>query len=280
MSFPRSAEGGIIHDMQLTNRVHVVGRGPWGGLTPLSTDGACSNVYLLDGGSELALIDTGMPDGLDRMLDNIRAAGFDLSRLTKVLLTHGHWDHIAATGELLQRLGRDGAGPPIRVFGHPITRETMAEGPGIYLPEYRAPHYPAPVHHTITEGDTITVGDLTLRVWHIPGHTPDALAFLFDTPAGVHAFTGDTAIGDQPDGRGGTAPGVIGWIEWVWRSNLTDYRHSVQRLRDAGFAAIFPGHGNAHLSPQAVRQSLDHCVQRLDQFLAIPALRSMIPETV
>jgi len=264
---PRNA-GSPFFPMQLTDRVHLVGRSDWGGLPPLCAGFSC-NVFLLDASSELALIDTGMPEGVEDIFSNIRRAGFDSARITKILITHAHWDHTASTAEMLKRI------PAARVYGHPLTRATLAGEEGIYMPEYRPPQAPATVHHLLNEGDSLAVGDMKLQVLHTPGHTPDGLVFLFDTPAGRHAFTGDTAIGDQPNGRG-----VVGWFEWVWKSNLTDYIASMQRIRNLNLSAFFPGHGNSHLSRDPVQKSLDNCLARLMQLRNIPDLGTMMPEIV
>ena len=252
--------------MQITDRVHVVGRCDWGGLSRLSAGGS-ANVFLLDGRSELALIDTGMPEGVDDVLANIRQADFDPARITKILLTHAHWDHTAGTAGFLNRLSA------ARVHGHALTKATLAGEPGIYLPAYHPPQFPAPVHVVIDEGANVTVGDLPLRVLHVPGHTPDGLAFVFDQSDGAHAFTGDTAIGDQP-----TGDGCVGWFEWVWKSNLAHYLDSIQRLLDLNLSNFYTGHGNAQLAQAPVRKALTGCLARLNQLKAIPALGTMMPE--
>src|SRR5690606_39182071 len=53
------------------------------------------NVYLLDGGSELALIEAGGGMEPERIVEQIENNGFDLSALSTLLLTHGHGDHAA-----------------------------------------------------------------------------------------------------------------------------------------------------------------------------------------
>ena len=57
----------------------------------------------------------------------------------------------------------------------------------------------APVEH----GDTVTVGEQTLEVVHLRGHTPGSIALVWRGPgdAGVHVFTGDSLF---PGGVGNT----------------------------------------------------------------------------
>ncbi|MBK8029313.1 MAG: MBL fold metallo-hydrolase [Chloroflexi bacterium] len=81
--------------MKLTPHVYVVGGGRFG----FGISGALDcHVYLLDGGSELALVDPGLGLGrdFDTILDNIRADGLDPRRIRKLILTHYHCDHVGA----------------------------------------------------------------------------------------------------------------------------------------------------------------------------------------
>ena len=70
--------------MKLTDEVYVVGGGHFGfGISgPLDC-----HVYLLDGQSEMALIDPGLglPGDFDKVLENIRSDGLDPKRIRKIL---------------------------------------------------------------------------------------------------------------------------------------------------------------------------------------------------
>jgi hydroxyacylglutathione hydrolase len=251
----------------VTGNVYVVGCTEWNGIRRLSR-GDSSNVHLLDGGSELALIDVGCAKGAADVLENVASMGFDVKKIRKILLTHSHWDHVHGLAEMLKTLD-------CTVYGHRLARETLAGKAGIYQPDYRYPASDfAPVHELVGENDTIQVGNTRLRVVEVPGHTPDGLAFTFDLSdgAGPASFTGDTAIGDQGDFKG-----VIGWIDARWNSKLSDFKKSLERLKSMELAAFFPGHGFGHVGRDDVRQSLGNCVWRIDQLLAIPHLSTMMP---
>src|SRR5690349_21013532 len=108
----------------VTENIYVVGRSGWGGLKPLCR-GDSANVFLIDGGDELALVDCGMGDGIEDILTNVSAIGKAPAKIRKVLLTHAHWDHCGGIAELLKRVDA-------RIYGHRLTRETLAGGNGIY----------------------------------------------------------------------------------------------------------------------------------------------------
>ena len=61
-------------------------------------------VYLVDAG-ELALIDTGAGMSFGQLIDNISVLGFTPEKLTSVIVTHAHIDHIWTAPLGLDRKG-------------------------------------------------------------------------------------------------------------------------------------------------------------------------------
>ncbi len=83
--------------------------------------------------------------------------------LTTVVTTHQHWDHHRALAEVVAATGAEVvAGAP---DADPITEQT-----GV------------PVTRKVGQGDTIAVGDCTLEVIAIAGHTPGSIALLYTAP--------------------------------------------------------------------------------------------------
>ncbi|MXS70482.1 MBL fold metallo-hydrolase [Flavobacteriaceae bacterium W22] len=101
-------------------------------------------------------------------------------------------------------------------------------------------------HIGLTNGDTIKVGNLTLKVIHTPGHTPESISFLLtDHPATdepVMIFTGDFVfVGDigRPDLLE-KAAGITGTQE----KGAKEMFHSVQDFSKLPeFIQVWPGHG-------------------------------------
>jgi hydroxyacylglutathione hydrolase len=85
-----------------------------------------------------------------------------------VLSTHHHWDHVGGNEELSSELRVD-------VVGHVSDRGRL---PGLSV--------------GVDTGDALTVGDLRVRCFHVPGHTLGAVAYFFESPGGRAVFTGDT----------------------------------------------------------------------------------------
>lgn len=97
-----------------------------------------------------------------------------------VLNTHCHPDHTGANCAV-----RDGTGA--RLLIHSADRAAVESPPLQWLLVGVRPE-PCPVDDTFEEGDELAVGELRLRVMHLPGHSPGGVAFL----VGDAAFTGDT----------------------------------------------------------------------------------------
>ena len=209
--------------MKLTERVHLVGGSGYG----LSPSGDC-NIYLVNGGRELALIDTGGGFGVQSILKNIRKDGLDSKKITKTLISHCHFDHIGGNYEIKEETGTD-------LICHPADREpietlnklslyNMATERGL---EFKA----IPIDYTVKDRDKIQVGDLELEVVHNPGHTPGCISFLFEEDGVKSLLCGDIA---GASGRLGyiNGPGFV----------LDDWKESIKKLLEINPQRLYPGH--------------------------------------
>ncbi len=177
-------------------------------ITKLAVSDMDNNVYLLrcrSTGEQLLV------DAADDAAAILRLVGTD--GLARVVTTHQHWDHHRALPEVV------GA----------TRAETVA---GVE----DAAALPVPVDRPVSDGDTVTVGDCTLEVIHLAGHTPGSVALLYDDPAGTpHLFTGDSLF---PGGVGNT----FGDTE-AFRSLIDDVTTKIfDRLPDETW--FYPGHGD------------------------------------
>ncbi len=111
------------------------------------------------------LIDTGVEENADAVLDNIRALGFDVKDIRVILTTQAHYDHVGAHARLKKE---SGARVLVSAFDAPLV---SAGGEGDYLfgPEYHFP--PTKVDATVTDGEVVRVGPIALTSHLTPGHT-------------------------------------------------------------------------------------------------------------
>jgi len=90
--------------MRLAEGVYIVGGGRNG--LGISNDYDC-NVYLLNGGEEMALIDAGVGLDTDKIISNISSEEVDPAKIRYILLTHGHADHSGGSKQLRDRLSAE-----------------------------------------------------------------------------------------------------------------------------------------------------------------------------
>lgn len=105
-------------------------------------------------------------------------------RVSAILLSHGHDDHIRAVGEFQQLCGA-------QIFLHPADNMLWQ---AVY-PEAEAPR-------PLAEGDVFRIDSeqLRLRVLHTPGHSPGSCCFY--SPEEKTVFSGDTLFQGGPGATG------------------------------------------------------------------------------
>ncbi len=254
--------------IRVSDGVYCVGRGNWGRLKALSAP-QDSNVYLISGGDELALVDTGTGVGIEQILSNLRARGFDPNQLKKIFLTSAHFDHSGGVIPLLEQF------PNLEIYaGEPEVaplRDSDAGYLAYSLLSSMPTLEPIRVSHTPSDGEVIRVGRVSVTALRVPGHTPGATAYLVEVAGQRILFTGDTAIGDQPLGKG-----ILGPLDGHWRSNVTDLDNSLRRLFHLNAEIMLPGHGRWFKGRRQVQENLQHCQWRLDFLLRIPDVETLL----
>jgi glyoxylase-like metal-dependent hydrolase (beta-lactamase superfamily II) len=148
----------------------------------------------------------------DTLLPLIGDAG-----LTTVVTTHQHWDHHRALADVVEATGA------ATVAGVPDAA-AITEQTGV------------PIAVEVEQGDTVPVGDCTLEVIALAGHTPGSIALLYDDPNGhPHLFTGDSLF---PGGVGNTQGDAERFQQLLGEVSTKVF----DRLPDETW--FYPGHGN------------------------------------
>lgn len=162
----------------------------------------------------------------DRIVQKyLEAAASRGLKITHIIETHLHADHVSGNTDLAARTGAD-----------------------IYIHEAGGAEYP---HKPMQDGDVLELGNTRIRVMHTPGHTPESVVLLVaDTtraPDPWLAMTGDTLfVGDigRPDLVGPEeARGLAGEM-------YESLFHRILPLSDS--LLVYPGHGAGSLCGKSI----------------------------
>lgn len=144
--------------------------------------------------SKAAVVDPG--GDIDRILEAVDKLE---ATVEKIILTHGHMDHCAASDVLRERLHVPIEGPHREddFWIQKLPESCKMSG---------FPHADAFVpDRWLEEGDTVTVGEQSLQVFHCPGHTPGHVVFHYEPQqvawVGDVLFQGSIGRTDFPRGN-------------------------------------------------------------------------------
>lgn len=174
---------------------HIVGPAP-----------LCTNTFLLvtDAGYAVAIDPAADASLYEQALEQTGA------KLTHILCTHGHYDHVGAVKQLREKWGCKVYLDPADAKGN--SSLPMTESDSGYV-----------------DGGEIKVDELTFKTWHTPGHTPGSWVIL----CGDMFFTGDTLF-----------HGSIGRTDLPGGS-MMQMEESLQKLLELPVpdkARVLPGH--------------------------------------
>jgi len=134
------------------------------------------SLVLIDTGDGLILIDGAVPQIVGRIEDNIRALGFRVEDIRYILNTEAHYDHSGG----LAALARDSGAT---VIASPAGAEALRRGRVVdedpQASDIEA--FPAVANvRAVADGETLTLGSVTVTAVFTPGHTPGSASWTWD----------------------------------------------------------------------------------------------------
>lgn len=169
--------------------------------------------WLIPTSAGLILVDTAQEPYVDHVIDSIKKSGFDPKDIKYIVLSHGHLDHFGGAARIQELSGArlvalDEDWKMMEQFG---TRQ--AKGGWTDTAPKR--------DMVVREGDVLTLGNTSLKIYKHPGHTPGSLsaeftvfdngrphkAFLFGGPGPRNGVTGGAQFVESLD-RVSQIPGI------------------------------------------------------------------------
>ena len=178
----------------------------------------CSIIW--DEQKNAAIIDAG--DDAQKIIQFIEQNQLNVQKL---LITHGHLDHIMAVDTLRKHFN-------VEVFGSHQEDQPLFERLDEICHQYGLPSVPSFLpDHWLNENDALDIGALHFKIRHLPGHSPGHIGF-FDFENRI-AFTGDVLF-QNSIGRTDLYKGDFDQLIQTIQTKLFDL--------DDDFI-ILPGHG-------------------------------------
>ena len=238
----------IVPGAELMPGLHVIGLTK--GMKGAYKKGGYSKAYLFDdvNHGRLTLVDALYDSDAQQVIDYLLAIGRSATELTDIILTHSHRSHIGGAAAL-KRISNarvwchaseaaivEGTEKPVKIPLWPLWPHVVYPIRVMSNLE-RAPHEACEVDETPEEGDRVG----SLRLLHVPGHTPGNLAVWW--PEARVVAVADIIL---------TWPRLAaGWPGFNADESL--YRRSLRRLLDLDPEVVCVAHGEPICNaPQAL----------------------------
>ena len=201
------------------------------------------NAYLFKGRKRTVLVDPGLDTAFASLASCLNEVGVSPDAIDTIILTHEHFDHVAATPLFTSRPS---------VAAHILTARKIAniDEFTILRASYAGKALDFTVDTFLADGSVISTGDHQIRVVWTPGHSSGCLC-LFEEHNGM-LVTGDTLL------SGGILGGVFG------SGNISDTIYSLEMLGSLRATRYLPGHGAFSDQPRRdIDRALESCRQLL-----------------
>ncbi len=225
--------------------------------------------YVLQGKEKNLMVEAGMNLMGPLYMKDINAILGDSQKLDFLFVTHSHYDHVGAVAYLKRMIPGLGLGAHERVSTLMRKESVIAMMNNLsdiqrgFFKDITADENVTitsiETEHVLKEGDEISLGGLTCRVYEVPGHTKDSLAFYF--PEIKTIFAGEAAgLPEDKDGSG---------IHVSFLTSYDDYLTSLEKIISLQPQCLCLGHGGVFTNGDAeefLRSSL----------IATPVYRTLI----
>ena len=205
------------------------------------------NIYFVGGqyGSYLittpeghVLHDTGSAEMHPLIISNVEKLGFNVRDIQIMISSHAHWDHVEGHAAMKRATGAQ----VVALGGDAVALES---GQNNSAADSRA-WDPVTVDRVIEDGDTVTLGGVTLRALWTGGHTQGATMWMTTVQEGGNTYSVAFRGGEVPN------PGAQLFNNPRHPTVVADTQRTLQRLKELEPPDLF-----LHNHPQDPPQELD-----------------------
>ena len=135
-----------------------------------------ATAFVVDCGDELVMIDSGAGRSVEILEKNIRELGLDPQKISTLILTHCHIDHIGGAPYFKKHFH-------CKLAAHELDAEAIATSdPALTAASFYGTSFPPTAVDVILKSElvTLTFGNQEIHCLHIPGHTPGSVASYLD----------------------------------------------------------------------------------------------------
>jgi metallo-beta-lactamase class B len=194
--------------------------------------------YLITTPQGHILHDTGSADMHDLIVSNVGTLGFNVRDIRIMISSHAHWDHVEGHAAMKRVTGAQ----VVALGGDAVALRTGRDNSAIGARNFE----PVPVDRVIEDGDTVTLGGVTLRALWTGGHTQGATMWMTTVQEGGRSYSVAFRGGEIPN------PGAQLINNPRHATVVGDTRRTLQRLKALDAPDLF-----LHNHPQDPPQKLD-----------------------
>ena len=148
------------------------------GSDSLSGVGDC-HVYAVSTSKDTVLLIDAGSNNANRILENIGNTPLKGKKITDLILTHCHFDHIGAAHQFKELY------PNMKIYAHDWDKNAIEGGKGsralTAASWYGMELQPVNVDHVIVKDiEFIAIGNKKIRSYHTPGHTPGSISLMVE----------------------------------------------------------------------------------------------------
>lgn len=213
-------------------------------LVPLP-DGTSYNAYLVQGSEKTVLIDTVDP----LLASDLMAQLEDVPKLDYIISQHAEQDHSGTIPQVLARY------PEAKVISTPKAKPMLIDH--LEIPE--------DVFITVDDGETLALGDKTLKFIHTPWvHWPETMVTYLEEERilftcdfyGSHIATTDLYVTD----RGRVYEAAKRYFAQIMMPFSNMIKRNIEKLKDYDIQMIAPSHGQIYDEPSWIREAYNDWV--------------------